>query len=229
MCRWLFPATRKEFSTMASLELRPAGYRIIFRVNGRRYGRSLNTKCEQTAKLALAQLELKLERFKRGDIRVKSDEDLGSVLLSAETQPAEAMRSQHHVERQNPPNCPPSMSLGKLLRDYLAGIRLGSIETNTRKMVETHVRHLERIIGAQMPVGEITRECLQRYIDTRGSEPGRRGKTISPTTIRKEITTLSAVWKWAVAENHVIGRRKNSMALVKSNVACCPNRVISFL
>ena len=53
---------------MASLELRSeGGYRIVFRVNGKKYGKSIETKCEHTANVALAQLELNLKRH-RGKI-----------------------------------------------------------------------------------------------------------------------------------------------------------------
>lgn len=38
---------------------------------------------------------------------------------------------------------------------------------------------------------------LQRYVDARFKEIGKRGRLNSPVTIRKERTSLSGVWAWA--------------------------------
>ena len=40
-------------------------------------------------------------------------------------------------------------------------------------------------------------ETLQKYVNRRSQEPGIRGRTISPTTIKKELVTLKTAWEWA--------------------------------
>jgi site-specific recombinase XerD len=40
---------------------------------------------------------------------------------------------------------------------------------------------------------------IQGYVSARSEQPGIRGRNISPSTIKKELNTLRAVWKWAIA------------------------------
>ena len=187
---------------MASLELRPeGGYRVVFRVGGKKYGRSLGTKCERTANVALAQLELNLHRLEQGKLSIEPGDDLAAVLLSKK--PRCTKRPQRKTPRQKRRVNRDSQSIGDLLRGYLGGINKDSMENSTWKMIEIHVRHLERIMGANRLVTEVSNDTLQKYINTRSGEKGRRGKNVSPTTIRKEITTLAAAWRWGLAEKRV--------------------------
>ena len=187
---------------MASLELRPeGGYRVVFRVGGKKYGRSLGTKCERTANVALAQLELNLHRLEEGKLSIETGDDLAAVLLSSK--PRRAKRPPRKTPKQKRRVNRDSLSIGDLLRGYLGGINKDSMENSTWKMIEIHVRHLERIMGADRLVTEVSNDTLQKYINTRGGEKGRRGKNVSPTTIRKEITTLAAAWRWGLAEDRV--------------------------
>jgi integrase len=39
---------------------------------------------------------------------------------------------------------------------------------------------------------------LQQYVEQRSSEIGRRGKKISPVTVKKELTTLRGIWNWGM-------------------------------
>jgi integrase len=54
-----------------------------------------------------------------------------------------------------------------------------------------------RVLGSQFDVRNLSQESLQNYISARQKERTNRGTTVSPTTIRKEMATLSAVWSWA--------------------------------
>ena len=49
----------------------------------------------------------------------------------------------------------------------------------------------------------LTRDQLQEYINTRRAEKNKQKTAISPITIRKELTTLSGVWTWAMASGLV--------------------------
>jgi integrase len=40
--------------------------------------------------------------------------------------------------------------------------------------------------------------ALQKYVNKRVQEKGRRGRRVCGTTVKKEITTLSAAWNWAL-------------------------------
>ena len=77
-----------------------------------------------------------------------------------------------------------------------------SIEENSFGMLQTHRNNLERLIGRRTKAATFGTGDIQKYVDKRSKEPGRRG-TIQATTIRKEITTLSTIFKWAVSNGHI--------------------------
>ena len=60
-----------------------------------------------------------------------------------------------------------------------------------------HTRHLRRILGPGFRVEQINLTHLQDYVHRRGKGMGLRGNRISPRTIKKEIVTLSSVWRSA--------------------------------
>jgi len=57
--------------------------------------------------------------------------------------------------------------------------------------------------------GGLSLDDLQGYVQQRGKEKGRRKGRVSPTTMRKELSTFSAVWSWARATNRVEGAFAN--------------------
>lgn len=68
---------------MASLEQRNGSYRVVFRLNGQKYARSLKTSEESQALLALAQLEDNLRRVELGTLSIHDGDDPVVVLLSS--------------------------------------------------------------------------------------------------------------------------------------------------
>ena len=46
---------------------------------------------------------------------------------------------------------------------------------------------------------------VQQYVERRGREPGRRGRSVSAATIKKEVVTLASIWQWAVRMKYVDG------------------------
>ncbi|HYV36156.1 MAG TPA: tyrosine-type recombinase/integrase, partial [Gemmataceae bacterium] len=58
----------------------------------------------------------------------------------------------------------------------------------------------------RIPFNGLTTDALQRYVDERSKETGRKGKPVSHTTIQKEIGTLASIWnKWALPQRLVAG------------------------
>jgi integrase len=88
--------------------------------------------------------------------------------------------------------------LTQLIERYEASLPKGAIEESTRYTIRIHTGRLKELLGADFPVRALTRDDLQRYINSRAKKKGQRGKPLSPITIRKEITTLSGIWSWAV-------------------------------
>ena len=169
---------------MASLEKRNNIYRIVFRLDGQKFSRSLRTKSKAAADLALAQLKDGLHRIKLGVLTLDPSDDVVTALMSS----GNIRQKQKTIK---------SLRLGKLLDEYLASIPENSIEQTTRGMLNTHIRHLKRLIGVRASVKSVNLTKLQAYVNDRSQEPGIRGRTVSPVTTRKEVTTLYAAWTWA--------------------------------
>jgi len=70
-------------------------------------------------------------------------------------------------------------------------------------MMDIHTRHFTRVLGSTLRIRELNLDSLQSYVDQRSKEPGSRGKNVSPVTIKKEMTTLATIWKWAQKANHL--------------------------
>src|SRR5207249_55050 len=72
------------------------------------------------------------------------------------------------------------------LQALYAGAQAASLEQNTLDTVETHLKHLKGTLGARFAVGGLATSDLQAHIDRRSKDTGRRGKPLSPSTIKKE-------------------------------------------
>jgi integrase len=171
-------------SIMAYLEKRNQTYRLVFRLDGKKFSRSAKTKDRRAAELALAKLQDGLRRVEMGLLELDPNDDIFNTLLSAGS-----VRSKVTAKKQ--------FSIGQLLDQYEASIPADTIEENTRSMISTHVRHLKRTFGVRLRASSIDLSTLQNYINTRGKEKGIHGKQLSPVTIRKEISTLFTAWSWA--------------------------------
>ena len=189
----LYRSRGKNFNTMATLEKRPrGGYRVIFRFGGRRFTRSLGTTNKRAALSALARLEDNLYRAELGTFPIPNNADIPSVLLS-------------DGRKVTPEPVASLISLGELCDEFLKSIPQDSIESGTFKMLKIHAKHLKRILGPSMRIQAVSLSDLQSYVDRRSKEQGRRGAAVSAVTIKKEITTLTAAWKWAVKSKRLTG------------------------
>jgi integrase len=79
------------------------------------------------------------------------------------------------------------------------------MESNSLYTAKIHMAHFERILGKTFSVRGLSLDDLQGYVQQRGKEKGRRKGRVSPTTMRKELSTFSAVWSWARATGRVEG------------------------
>ena len=177
---------------MASLEQRNKTYHISLRLNGCRYRRSLRTANARTAKAALARIEDNLERVELGTLELPDDVDTVAFLLS------DGRRTKKMEPKRNVPR-----TLGELFTLFLKEVPEHSIETSTREMFEIHIRHLKRVLKTSMKLQEIQLVDLQNYVNHRAKQKGIRGRTLSPVTIKKEIVTLTTVWRWGMTNGFI--------------------------
>lgn len=176
---------------MGSLQRDPSGnYHASFRFAGKRFKRSLRTVDEGEAAPLLGRVEDNARLAARGKLIIPEGADIPTFLLS-------------DGQLSKPLELPQTVTLSQLIDRYEASLPPGSLEESTRYTIRVHAGHLKTILGANLDVRSLTREDLQRYVNTRAKKDGRRGRKISSVTIRKELTTLSGVWTWAMTGGFV--------------------------
>ncbi|WP_442505101.1 hypothetical protein SH528x_003875 [Novipirellula sp. SH528] len=171
---------------MAWLQTDPSGnIHLSFRFGGKKFKRSLKTQEQSKAEGRLQRLIENIRLVESGRLEVPENADVATFLLS-------------DGRLDGKPKVVRSVNLGELFQTFFDQMPDDSLEVNTEKGMKIHQRHLERHLGPRFRVQQLIREDLQRYVNKRAREPGIRGRTLSPTTIRKELATLRSVWNWAL-------------------------------
>ena len=170
---------------MAWLEQRGNQFHLGIRLGSQKLKRSLQTNDPQEAQNLMDRVERRLKLIDQGDLVIPPDADPLTLLLS-------------DGKLSRPVEISAGLSLGELCQRYLDALPQGSLEANTVYTLKIHLSHLKRIHGERFRVDRMTFADLQRYVDARSRETGRRGKTVSSVTIKKELTSFSGVWTWAV-------------------------------
>jgi integrase len=169
---------------------RSDSYHVCFRLGGRKFKRSLKTMSESQAESARGRVEDNIRLVERGILSIPPGADVADFLLS-------------DGKVAGPVEIPTVVTLGLLIGKYEKAISGGAVEQSTLCTIRIHSKHLKRILGEDTDVRSITRDHLQEYINTRRAQRSKRGTAISPVTIRKELTTLSGVWTWAMSSGLV--------------------------
>lgn len=196
---------------MASLQKEPTGaFHIVIRIDGKRYKRSLRTKNETIARAKKDEIQETLELVRRGRLSVPENATTVDFVLNPE-----ATRSETVVKDQ----AKNGISLKKLFEEFFRSLPDGSLEDCSIDSMRTHQKHFLRILGARLPVKDITGQTLQTYINarakefthflvdrsTRDSVKNPKRKLVTGVTIRKELVTLGTVWRWALTVPLVSG------------------------
>nr|UXE44384.1 tyrosine recombinase XerC [uncultured bacterium] len=163
---------------MASLRIREGVYTVLFRWGGRQVTRSLHTKSRKQAENLRGRLEEQIDTVRRGSASIPPNADPIEWLLSA-------------GQRTGPAEGPTDAvrTLGELLDRYRDVNSNESLAATTRTTERIHHGHLKRELGALTPIQTIREESLQRYVTGRERE-------VAPATVRKELSTLRAAWRW---------------------------------
>lgn len=170
---------------MSWLEQRSSGcFHVVFRLGDRKFKRSLKTRSQSRAEGVRLRLDENLRLVEQGRLPLPEGGDIVSFLLS-------------DGKLNGKPVIPTTVTLETLFKEYLASLPEGCMEANSLYTAKIHMKHFERILGKRFPSRDLKQGDLQEYVRRRGTETGRRKKRISPATIRKELSTFSAVWSWA--------------------------------
>lgn len=177
---------------MAWLEQRGGKFHIGVRIGTRKVKRSLQTNDQQQAEDTAARVERRLKLIEQGDLVLPQGADLLVFLLS-------------DGKISQPVVIAIATTLGQLCDRYLRELPEGSMESNTIYTLKIHLAHIRRILADEFNVEQLKFSDLQRYVDARSSQAGRRGKKVSTVTIKKELTSFSGVWSWGVRMGLVKG------------------------
>lgn len=107
------------------------------------------------------------------------------------------------------PTLPASLRLAHVFAEFRRSLPAGALEANSLDTIGIHGKHFERILGPRFEFPQLKLGDPQRYIEHRSREQGRRGKPVSPTTLKKELVTLSGIWSWAARMELVHGTFPN--------------------
>lgn len=182
---------------MSFLEQRSSGqYHLVFRFGGQRFKKALKTAETDVAEAARVRLDENLRLVAAGRLVIPEGADIPTFLLS-------------DGKLNGKPTLPTPLSLSRLFQEYLSHLPDGVMESNSLYTAKIHMAHFERLLGKTFSVRGLSLDDLQGYVQQRGKEKGRRKGRVSPTTMRKELSTLSAVWSWARATGRVEGAFPN--------------------
>lgn len=140
---------------MAWLEQRANGhYHIGFRYDGFKFKKALRTRDVRTAKASLHRVDENIRLVESGRLVIPDDADVGSFLLSdgklngaKPGNPRQKLRTLQHY-----------------IKAFLASIPDGGLEANTLKGMDTHFKHLRRILGMYFVLTDLRLEDLQNAV-----------------------------------------------------------------
>ncbi len=103
------------------------------------------------------------------------------------------------------PTVSSSASLRQVTDAYFEAIPEGAKHESSINTERTHGKHLVRLLKRSTPIQAIGVAELQRYVNLRSKEKGRKGKNIQPDTIRKELQAFSQLRDFALSQGWARG------------------------
>lgn len=175
---------------MAWLDKDPSGFfHVCFRLGDRKFKRSLRTKSDRQANAACLRLEENVRLVELGRLELPSGTDIPAFLLT-------------DGRLNGKPEIPKAVSLSKLFSEYRDSLPADSVEAETLRVAKIHAGHFEGFFGKRFQIENLSHQDLQDYVNHRAKRPGHRGKPLSAITIKKELSTFSTVWSWAMAKGY---------------------------
>jgi integrase len=160
-------------------------WKIGFRWEGKLYKRSLKTTDESRANGLKERASANLFDLEQGRLQVPPGADLLTFLLT------DGKKTEPKVPSAKP------LTLKGLFDAYEAALPSGAKSHNTLSTEKVHRKHILRVLGEDTAAVALAPNDLQRYVNERSKEKGRRGRLLGAATIKKELGTLSSVWHWA--------------------------------
>ena len=169
---------------------RSGNFHLCFRLGERKFKKSLKTKDERSAGAACTRVEENIRLLEMGRLSIPVGANVAAFLLS-------------DGKLTNKPEASNSVSLGKLFSEYRDSLPADSLEPETLRVARIHTDHIERALGQRFMIDRLRLDTLQEYVVKRSKASGKNGKSLSATTIRKELSTFRTIWTWAISKGYV--------------------------
>ena len=167
-------------------------YQVSFRYGDRQFTKSLQTKTKSTAVAHVARVEETIRLLRSGRINLPADADAGDFIISDGRTTAKKRK------------LPKRVTLKVMFDFYESGLPGGAKEAETLKGEKRHCEHLLRLLGGSRLVTDLGTHAVQEYVLKRAKEKWNK-RSISPQTIKKELTTLRLIWNWCKDRGLVSG------------------------
>ncbi len=172
-------------------------FKVGVRIADGRLKRSLQTSDRKEAEAICGTVETTLTAIKRGWVVVPEGVDLGDFLVSGGKAGSKL-------------SIPRTLKLSELIGQYFASLPAGSLESNTIDTMHQHERQLHAFFGKNFAIQKLTTADLQRYVEKRSKDEGKRGRKVTAVTIKKAVITLRTIWNWGVKNSILSGRFPHS-------------------
>jgi integrase len=189
----IIPIHQCEDFEMAWLERDCSGnIHVCFRLGERKFKRSLRTKDNRSATASRSRVEENIRLLEMGRLTIPAGANVAAFLLS-------------DGKLTGKPEISASVPLARLFAEYRASLPADSLEPETLRIARIHTDHLESVLGPRFMIDRLKLQTLQEYVVKRSKASGKNGKTLSATTIRKELGTFRTVWTWALSRGYAFG------------------------
>ena len=140
---------------MAWLEKKPSGqFLVSFRIGATKVAASTR----------LARIEETIGLIETGRITLPAGVDVVSFVMSD--------------GKLTAPFKPPTvLSIATLEKRFKVNLPTDHIEKNTLSTINTHMRHIRRVLGGHRQIDSVDLSALQSYVNTRAEEPGSERQT----------------------------------------------------
>ncbi|WP_020476619.1 site-specific integrase [Zavarzinella formosa] len=187
---------------MATIEQRKNFFRLIFYFQNRRHTTSLATGDYREAEAIAGSVDRTLSLIRQGALVLPDGADLVAFVLSGGRQSQRPEPKRGAVETKSET---PLLTLAEISQKYVAVQELGGMETASLYTVKIHLQHITATLGEFFPMQSLKQPDLQRHVQRRAVKPGQHGKPVQTATLKKELSSLRAMWNWAVASGFLDG------------------------
>lgn len=190
---------------MANLGRKNGIYTARFRYLGKEYKKSLKTADRDDANAALLEVQRAIHRLTVGILQVPEGVDPGDFILSGGT-----LATNHSRPKVGP-------TLDELAKEFQGN--LAHLAASNRYTIGVHLRNLAKKLGkkAQSTVDRLERRDLEAFLQARLKER-------SHTTVGKERATIVQLFKWAVAQGHLVVSPATDLTRLKTGGDALPFR-----